>query len=84
MGIQASEIDAKMQATIILSHQHDSIAPSTLTRPDGTRFQHFPQMVPNFLHHWQWNPSESFFERGIVSYLYGMFGRVSATQLHQI
>ena len=78
----ASEINAKMQAAFLLSYQHNgSVAPSTLTRPDGTRFQHFLQMIPNFLHHQWWNPSESFLERGIISYLYGMLGRVSATQL---
>ena len=84
MGIQASEIDAKMQAAILFSHQHDSVTPSTLTRSDGTRFQHFSQMIPNLLHHQWWNLSESFLERGIVSYIYGIFGRVSATQLCQI
>ena len=41
MGIQALEIDAKVQAAILLSHQYDSITPGTLARPDGTRFQHF-------------------------------------------
>ena len=84
MGVQASEIDAKVQTAVLLSHQHNSVTPGTLTRPDGTRFQHFSQMVPNFLYHWCWNLSESYLKRGIISYLYGMLGRVSATQLCQI
>ena len=79
MGIQALEINAKALAAILLSHQHDSITPGTLTRPDGTRLQHFSQMVPNFLYHQWWNLSESFLKRGISSHLYGMFCRVSTT-----
>ena len=66
------KIDAKMQAAILLSHQHDSVAPSTLTRPDGTRFQHFPQMVPDFLHHRWWNSSELLLEKGCHQLPYGM------------
>ena len=49
MGIQASEIDAEAQDTVLLPHQHDSITPGALTRPDGARLLHLPQMVPNFL-----------------------------------
>ena len=79
MGIQASEIDAKALATILLSHQHDSIAPGTLARADSTRLQHFSQMVPNLLSHWWWDQPKLFLERGIVNYLYGMLSKVSAT-----
>ena len=83
MGIQVSEIDAKVQAAVLLPHQqHDSVTPGALARPNGTRLQHLPQMVPNFLNHWWWNLSESFLKRGIISYLYGMLCRVSATQLY--
>ena len=84
MGIQASEIDAKMQTTIFLSHQHHGITSGALAGPDGTRFQHLSQMVPNFLNHWWWYPPESFLKRGIISYLYGMLCRVSATQFCQV
>ena len=79
MGVQASEIDEEMQTAIFLSHQHYDITPGALTRSDGTRLQHFSQMVPNFLYHQWWDSSESFLKRGIISHLYGMLCRVSTT-----
>ena len=84
MGIQALEINAKVQAAVLLSHQHHGITPGTLARPNGTRLQQPSQMVPNFLNHQQWDPSESFLKRGIIIHLYGMLYRVSATQLCQV
>ena len=36
---------------------------------------------PNFLNHQWWDPSELFFKRSIISHLYSMLCRVSATQL---
>ena len=74
----------KAYATILLSHQHHSITPGTLARPNGTRLQHLSQMVPNFLNHWWWDLSESFLKRNIISHLYGMLCRMSATQLCQV
>ena len=58
-----------------------SITPGTLARSNGTRLQHLPQMVPNFLNHWWWDLSESFLKRSIISHLYSMLCRVSAAQL---
>ena len=57
---------------------------ATLARSDGARFQHFLQVIPNLLNHWQWNSFKPFFKKGIVSYFYYMLCRMSTTQLCQI
>ena len=84
MGIQASEIDAKAEATVFLSNQHHGITPGTLARPNGTRLQHLSQVVPNFLNHRQWNLPKLFLKRSIISHLYGVLCRVSTTQLCRV
>ena len=72
-SIQAAEVNTKMQATIFLLHQYHGIAPHTLARSDGTRFQHFLQVIPNLLNQQQWNLSKSFLKGSIISYFYYMF-----------
>ena len=72
-SIWVVKVDTKMQATIFLLHQHHDIAPHTLAGSDGTRFQHFLQMIPNLLNQYQWNWSKSFFKGSIISYFYYMF-----------
>ena len=73
VNIQVVEVDAKTQAAIFLPHQYHSIAPHTLARSDGTRFQHFLQVIPNLLNQQWWNLSKSFLKGSIISYFYYMF-----------
>ena len=72
MGIQAAKVNTKMQAAILFPYQHHGVTPGTLARSDGARFQHFFQVIPNLLNHWQWNSSKLLFKRGIISYFYYM------------
>ena len=81
MCIQTLEVNAEMKVTVFFPHQHDSIAPGTLAGSNGTRLQHLFQMVPHFLHHRWWDSSEMLLEWGIISYFYGMLGRVGTPQL---
>ena len=37
---------------------------------DGTRFQHFLQVIPYLLNQWWWNSSKLFFKGSIISYFY--------------
>ena len=41
-----------MQASVLFQYQYHSITPGTLARSNGTRFQHFLQVIPNLLNHW--------------------------------
>ena len=72
-SIQVAEVNAKTQAAIFFPHQHNSVALHTLAGSDGTRFQHFLEVILNLLNQWWLNSSKSFFKGSIVSYFYYMF-----------
>ena len=83
-GIQVAEVNTKMQAAIFLPYQHHSISPCTLAGSDGTRFQHFLQLIPNLLNQWWWNSSKSFFKGSVIHYFYYMFHGRHTAKLCQI
>ena len=53
MCIKAVEVNAELQAAILLSHQYHHVVPCTLARPDSARLKHLPQVVLNLLNQWQ-------------------------------
>ena len=53
VSIKVAEVDAELQATILLPYQYHHVAPCTLTGPDSTRLQHLLQVVPNLLNQWK-------------------------------
>ena len=64
--VKAVEVNAKLQATILLPYQYHCIAPSTLARPDSTRLQHLLQVVPNLLNQWWGNPPKLLFKVSVI------------------
>ena len=79
-SIQVVKVDTEMQAAILLPHQHHGIAPSTLAGSDGTRFQHFPQVIPNLLNQWWGNSSKSFLKGSNIGDFYCMFHGLGTAQ----
>ena len=84
VGVQAAEVDTKMQAAIFLPYQHHSIAPLTLAGSDSTSFQHSFQVIPNLLNQWWWNSSKLLFKESVISYFYYMFCGMGTAELHWI
>ena len=79
VSIQEAKIDTEMQASILFPYQYHGITPGTLARSNGTRFQHFLQVIPNLLNHWWWDSSKPFFKRGIISHFYYMLYGMGTT-----
>ena len=62
-SVKVVEVNAELKAAILLPYQYYCIAPHTLAKPDSTRLQHLPQVVPNLLNQWRGNPPKSLFKR---------------------
>ena len=69
---------------MLLLHQHHCITPSTLAGSDGTRFQHFPQVVPNLLNQWWGNSCKSFLKGSVIHDFYHMFCGMGTAQFQWI
>ena len=79
--IQMAEVNAKLQASILLPYQHNCITPCTLARPNSTRLQHLPQMISNLLNQRWGNPPKSLFKGSVICNFCHVFNRVSTAQL---
>ena len=83
-SIQVVKVDTKLQTAILFLHQHHHIAPSTLAGPDGTRPQHFPQVVLNLFNQQQGNASKSFLKWSFIHNFYHIFHGMGTAQFHWI
>ena len=79
-SIQAAKVNTKLQAAILFPHQHHCIEPSTLVGPDGTRLQHFLQVVPNLFNQQWGNASKSFLKGSVICNFYHMFRGMGKAQ----
>ena len=50
-SIELTKVNAKVQTSVFLVHQHDCITPWALTRVDSTHFQHLLHMCLDLIHH---------------------------------
>ena len=71
--IQPEEVYAEVQASVLLSDQHDSITPWALARVYSTLFQHFLHMGPHFLNNRRWGSLKSLLEGFLINNLDLMF-----------
>ena len=82
--IEVVKVNAELQAAILLPYQYHCIAPCTLPRPDSTRLQHLPQVVPNLLNQRLGNLPKSLFKGSVICNFYHVFGGVGTAQFHGV
>ena len=82
MSVKLAEVNAKLQAAILLPYQYHCIAPHTLARPDSARLQHLPQVVPNLLNQQQGDLPESLFKGSVICNFYCVFGGMGTAHFH--
>ena len=79
-NIQLLEVYAKVQTSLLLPNQHNSVTPWALARANSTHFQHLPDMGSHFLHHRRWDSLKPLFKGFIINNFDLMLPQASTSQ----